>query len=313
MKFYEEDQNLKSFLPIIRDSPVYPVIYDSNGTVMSLPPIINGDHSKISLNTKTVFIECTATDWTKANIAVKLICQAFSIYSSTPGVIEQVEVIQSSGEKTITPDISDRSIKCDLEFMNIAAGISISKEECITVLKKMGLHHTPGSDLSFQVPYYRTDILHQCDVAEDLAIGYGYDNVVPVFPPINTVGKGYTLNNVSDIVREEIAHCGYNECLNFSLCSFDDLKKFFRVESVDDAVVIANPKNRDFQVARTSLIPGMLKTLASNKKNKLPIQLFEVSDVVLLDDSEDNDVGAKNQRRVAVLYTDTKHSCLDVS
>ena len=57
----------------------------------------------------------------------------------------------------------------------------------------------------------------------------------------------------------------------------------------------------------------MLKTLHSNKKNKLPIQLFEVSDVVLLDDSEDNEVGAKNQRKVAALYTDTKHSCLDVS
>lgn len=41
------------------------MIKDSNGIVLSLPPIINGEHSKITLNTKNVFIECTATDLTK--------------------------------------------------------------------------------------------------------------------------------------------------------------------------------------------------------------------------------------------------------
>lgn len=207
---------------IIRDSPVYPVIYDSNGVVLSLPPIINGDHSKINLNTRDVFIECTATDWTKANIAVKLIVQAFSLYSSTPGQIEQVEVTQGDGKVTITPDISERPVSCDLDFMNIAAGISVDRQTCIDTLKKMGLHHTPNTELSFQVPYFRTDILHQCDVAEDLAIGYGYHNIKADYPPINTVGKGQSINNISDIVREELAHCGYNECLNFALCSFSD-------------------------------------------------------------------------------------------
>jgi phenylalanyl-tRNA synthetase beta chain len=60
MALYETHQQLKAYLPIIRDSPVYPVIYDANNVVLSLPPIINGDHSKITLNTKNVFIECTA-------------------------------------------------------------------------------------------------------------------------------------------------------------------------------------------------------------------------------------------------------------
>jgi phenylalanyl-tRNA synthetase beta chain len=51
---------LKDFLPIIRDSPVYPVVLDANDVVCSLPPIINSDHSKIKLTTKNVFIEVTA-------------------------------------------------------------------------------------------------------------------------------------------------------------------------------------------------------------------------------------------------------------
>ena len=57
---------MKEFCPIIKDSPVYPVIYDKNDVVLSLPPLINGNHSKMSKNTKNVLIECTATDHTRA-------------------------------------------------------------------------------------------------------------------------------------------------------------------------------------------------------------------------------------------------------
>merc|ERR1719153_1709120 len=65
MELYSHDSHLKAFVPIIKDSPVHPVIYDKNDVVLSLPPIINGENSKITLNTKNVFIEITATDLTK--------------------------------------------------------------------------------------------------------------------------------------------------------------------------------------------------------------------------------------------------------
>src|SRR5579859_1835811 len=68
MEYYENDRHLSKFLHIIRDKPVYPIIYDSNDVVLSLPPIINGDHSKITLNTRDIFIEITATDKTKVEI-----------------------------------------------------------------------------------------------------------------------------------------------------------------------------------------------------------------------------------------------------
>lgn len=78
MKKYEEDSKLKGFLNIIKNSPVYPVVKDANGIVLSLPPIINGDHSKIKLETKNVFIECTATDYTKALITLNQVVALFS-------------------------------------------------------------------------------------------------------------------------------------------------------------------------------------------------------------------------------------------
>lgn len=56
---------MKQYLNIIKESRVYPVITDNSGTVLSMPPIINGFHSRITLSTKNVFIECTATDLKK--------------------------------------------------------------------------------------------------------------------------------------------------------------------------------------------------------------------------------------------------------
>jgi phenylalanyl-tRNA synthetase beta chain len=54
MELYEKDKHLGKFLHIIRDKPKYPVIYDDNNVVLSLPPIINSNHSKITLETKNV-------------------------------------------------------------------------------------------------------------------------------------------------------------------------------------------------------------------------------------------------------------------
>lgn len=47
MDFYSKDKNMKEYVDIIKHSEVYPLITDQKNTVLSLPPLINGDHSKI--------------------------------------------------------------------------------------------------------------------------------------------------------------------------------------------------------------------------------------------------------------------------
>ncbi|VDO00588.1 unnamed protein product [Rodentolepis nana] len=84
MELYSKESHLKPYLEIIRGKPVFPVITDANGVVLSMPPIINGEHSKISVSTKNVFIECTATDLNKASIVLDTIVSMFSEYCSEP-------------------------------------------------------------------------------------------------------------------------------------------------------------------------------------------------------------------------------------
>lgn len=58
-----------------------------------MPPIINGNHSKITVNTRNIFIECTGTDLTKAKIVLDIIVTMFSEYCENQFTVEAAEVV----------------------------------------------------------------------------------------------------------------------------------------------------------------------------------------------------------------------------
>lgn len=86
----------------------------------------------------------------------------------------------------------------------------------------MGLESKKKSDLELKViiPPVRQDILHACDILEDIGIAYGYNNIEMVLPKTLTIGSQFVLNKISDQLRNEIARCGFTEVLTFSLVIF---------------------------------------------------------------------------------------------
>ena len=292
---------MKQYLHIIKDSPVYPVIYDANGVVLSMPPIINGDHSKISLKTKNVFIECTGTDLTKTKIVLDTLVSMFSVYCSEPFSIESAEVIQPDGSKITYPTLEYRQEVITKDKVNSLVGFNSSSSTIANMLSKMCLQSEALDENSIRVtiPPTRHDVLHPVDIYEDVAIAYGYNNLVKTIPKTMTIATQQPLNKLTDQLREQIAQAGFTEALTFSLCSRDDVSSKLRKEMPEHTVHIANPKTLEFQVARTTLLPGLLKTVQANLDMPLPMKLFEISDVVLKDSGKD--VGAKNQRRLCAL------------
>ncbi|KAL0314184.1 UNVERIFIED_CONTAM: Phenylalanine--tRNA ligase beta subunit, cytoplasmic [Sesamum angustifolium] len=297
------DLKLKKFLHIIENSPVFPVIYDRNRTVLSLPPIINGAHSAITLKTKNVFIECTATDLTKANIVLNTMVTMFSVYCERKFEVEPVEVIYPDGKSYICPDLSLYKMVVPLSYVTSAVGVSLPAHEVASLLNKMQLHAehslSPKNETSFtiSVPPTRSDILHPCDVAEDVAIAYGYNEIPKMKLPSL---RPQSLNQFSDLIRTEIAMIGYTEVLTWILCSYKENFTMLNRKDNKLAAINGNPRSADFEVVRTSLMPGILKTVGHNKDHPKPIKIFEVGDVVLLDESKD--VGASNRRHLAALY-----------
>ncbi|KAL4220853.1 hypothetical protein ACF0H5_019120 [Mactra antiquata] len=287
MQLYSGDSHLKSYLPIIQDKPVYPVIYDKNSVVLSMPPIINGEHSKITLETRNVFIECTATDLTKAKIVLDTIVTMFSQYCDEPFIVEQAEVIKPDGTSVIYPELAYRHEIVNVDDINKKVGINIDGDRMARLLTKMCLE---------------SEVI---DGGKNLhvAIAYGYNNLNWTIPNTNTISNQFPLNKLTDLMRQEIAASGFTEVLTFALCSRDDIADKLRQDiKTRNAVQIANPKTLEFQVARTTLLPGILKTIYHNKNMPLPLKLFEISDVVFKDSKKD--VGSRNERHLcAVNYS----------
>ncbi|XP_029537255.1 phenylalanine--tRNA ligase beta subunit [Oncorhynchus nerka] len=304
MSLYKTDSHLRHYLHIIEDEAVYPVIYDSNGIVLSMPPIINGDHSKISLNTKNVFIECTATDLTKAKIVLDMMVTMFCEYCEEPFTVEEAEVVYPDGRTCQYPELAYRKETLSADFINRKVGISESTEHIAQLLTKMCLRSevmSDGDQIEVEIPPTRSDVIHACDIMEDAAMAYGFNNIPRTTPRTYTIANQLPLNKLSELLRQDLAAAGFTEALTFALCSQEDIAdKLLKNISETRACRISNPKTAEFQVARTTLLSGLLKTVAANRKMPLPLRLFEISDVVLKDESKD--VGARNNRRLCAVY-----------
>ncbi|XP_046850860.1 phenylalanine--tRNA ligase beta subunit-like [Xenia sp. Carnegie-2017] len=303
MDLYQTDNKLKHYLHIIKDKPFYPIIYDSNNVVLSMPPIINGNHSKITLETKNIFIDCTATDLRKAEIVVDILVTMFSLYCKQKFVVEPVEVVQVDGTITKYPKLNYRKEVISVEKTNIKVGIKENAEAIADLLTRMCLNSevkNDGENIEVEIPPTRADVIHACDIMEDVAIAYGYNNIEETIPKSMTIAHQFPLNKLCDLIKAEIVQAGYTEALTFALCSREDISdKLNKGFELTKAVEIANPKTLEFQVVRTTLLPGLLKTVGANRKMPLPLKLFEISDIVLQD--EKKDVGARNHRRICVI------------
>lgn len=308
MRLYEEDAQLKKYLPIIRDCPRYPVIYDANQTVLSLPPIINGNHSKITLDTRNMLIECTAKDRTKASIVLNVLVSIFSRYcEEKPFCVDPVRVEYHAGTSMTTPDFSTPRIEANISYINRSIGIDLSPDDMVSLLRRMQLPAsiTGKDNIAVDVPIIRPDVLHSCDIMCDVAVAYGFNRVQECVPHTPTVGKQQPLNHLADLIRREgFAQQGYTEVLTWvTVSDAENFSMLRRTNNHDIAIKIGNPKTLEFEQCRTSLLPGLLKTLRENRKSKVPIKLFEVGDVVLKNST--TDVRAINRRRAAAVYCAT--------
>jgi phenylalanyl-tRNA synthetase beta chain len=346
VKFYANDRHISKFVPYIADFPTYPVILDQDGSVLSLPPIINSEKSKIDVNTKNMFIECTAPDLHKATVLVEQLVCSFSMYCENPFEVERVKVVyedptalreslkmKSAGRRMehwtnteeemhvdlqtdheLTPDMYHKKVQICAADASRRVGINVDAPKAAELLQKMQLHASPllsaegksSSLISVSIPPCRSDVLHPCDIIEDVAIAYGYDNIVYQETPTRSNGFQQPLNKLTHLLRAEAACAGFTEMLTFSLCSRDEAFANLGRKDTDVAVHIANPQTVEFQICRPSLLPGSLKVFQANKSAPLPQKFFECTDIVLLDKSDRT--GCRNERHFAALQANALSS-----
>ncbi len=221
--------------------------------------------------------------------------------------VEHVKIISKHNHETReTPDLTPRETQAEVSYINDCCGLSLSADDICKLLKRMSYKASPSkssSDLvDVHIPPTRADVLHQCDIMEDVAIAYGFNNLPKSFPTKSgTVAQPLMVNKLTDIVRLEAAMAGWSEVMPLILCSHDE--NFGWLNRKDDgntAVKLANPKTTEYQVVRTSLVPGLLKTIRENKHHTVPMKIFEVSDVAFKDMSLERK--SRNERHFAAAW-----------
>ena len=296
--------------------PKYPVFYDANRTVLSLPPIINSETTKITHDTKNVFLDLTGTDLNKIQVCCTILAAQFSEHCQGDDKfsIEPVEVIYEDSEMgtIVCPRMERSEFEVEIDYISRLLGIALNKDQILKAAERMGHINVPASNeetsVKISVNAIRgADILHGCDIAEEIGIGYGFNSIPMVYPPSNTVGGFIPENKFTDLLRHELAQAGYIESLTCSLLSIKENYTFMRYEpNLEEAVQLSNPKTLEYEQVRTSMIPGLLKVLNSNQKERIPQNIFEISDCAVIDPT--HDTGARNHRKICVMQLNTTAS-----
>lgn len=251
----------------------YPLIVDANDNVLSFPPIINGILTEVTPFTKDLFIDVTGTDEKAIHHTLSIVVTSLA---ERGGMIYSTKIVEN--QKTIvSPDLSVKKRRLSIEKVNRILGLDLSADDTITYLKKMGYEadEVDNQILFISIPPWRADILHEIDLIEDVAVGYGYDNIIKELPSTFSFGKPLPQKEYYNNLRMILIGLGFNEITTFTLSNekdeYDKLNK-----PVTDHVEIKNPISEEYTCLRIGLIPSLLRMLKDNKHHSLPQQIFEL-------------------------------------
>ncbi len=258
----------------------YPLIVDRKGRVLSFPPIINGELTRVDERTRNLFIDVTGTELNAISRSLNVLVTALA---DMGGTLESVRV-EYSGHTLVTPDLTPQKMKLRVDYANELLGLRLSDAKTVKALRKSRLDAKKVSKgvLEVTIPAYRIDILHEIDLVEEVAIGYGYFRLKPSMPATVTTGKEHRVSEVAKDVRQIMVGLGFVEALNFILANeVDHYQKMRR--KAKGLIRLANPVSTEYSIIRNDLLPSLMRNLADNKHQVFPQRMFEVSDVIRID------------------------------
>ncbi|MDP2845965.1 MAG: phenylalanine--tRNA ligase subunit beta, partial [Candidatus Methanoperedens sp.] len=193
----------------------------------------------------------------------------------------RIESVTIDG-KSQTPHLAPAIMNLENSEVRELLGFDISDEEIISCLQKMRYGaRISGNIIEVSVPAYRSDILHNCDLIEDIGIGYGFDKIQPELPSTSTTGKSHPISKLRDSLHEIMTGLGYFEVMPFTLTSEKVQFDMMRRERQEGVTHILYPISEDHTIVRTTILPNLLEILSINKRRELPQRIFDAGEVIL--------------------------------
>lgn len=267
----------KEYGHILERFDIVPILLDSKDNVISFPPIINGNTTKVDLFTSKLFVEVTSLNSKSAKdilsiLSFELSDMGFDLYSL---------VIDSPfyGE-IVTPILEPHRILLEFDYVNELLGLELTHDEILKCLQRSrceGIDKGSGR-LECLIPSYRIDLFDKVDVCEEVAIGYGIFNIGPLYPSSYFPGRKTSQSLIFGKVRDVLVGLEFMEIINTNIISKNLVRDvFFGDDSSDKKLVsLGDSKNAEFELLRSSLIPSLINTCSNNIHEKYPQKLFEI-------------------------------------
>ena len=263
----------KNYGWILGDSKNVPIIVDSEGTTISFPPIINASVTAVTTKTKNVLVEVTSLD---KDAAEDMLSVVVAILQMAGFEIIQLTI---SGGKNSTPRLNSRKIQYETRLTEQILGLNISPSAMTSSLKKCRLDAIQkGTKIQCTIPRYRFDVFGPMDIVEEIALGYGIDNLTPKLSPSQKLGEKSLMTKKLEIVSKITVGFGFTEALNSSLTSKKILFDFLNRDS-SQMISVIDSKSQEHTILRDTILPGLIENLSKNIHESYPQKLFEVGTV----------------------------------
>jgi phenylalanyl-tRNA synthetase beta chain len=260
---------------VLGNSSQVPIIIDSNGQTVSFPPIINAAVTTVTTKTKNLFVEVTGINKEDAEDMLSIVA---TILHAAGFTLASTNI---TGAKNSSPKLESRNLSVNPQLINTSLGLNLNNAKIISSLKKSRLDASvKGNNIVCYIPPYRFDIFGPMDLVEEVALGYGIENLTPLLSPSEPLGTLHSIPSKIKSLSLVMVGLGYLEALNSILTSKKILYEMTNRES-NNTISVLNSKSQEYTILRDSILPGLLENLSRNIHESYPQKLFETGTIFL--------------------------------
>jgi len=269
----EKHEKGREYRHLVEDKPLFPLIEDKEGKVLSFPPIINSVTTTVTENTRNIFLDITGTHEETVMSVLAIVSTSFG---EMGGEIYSLRLVDVHGREKMIPDLTPGKMEIEREYINKMLGRDFSEKEISFFLKGMGfgVEKIENGLMRVLIPAYRADILHPIDLVEDVAVACAYMSFSGTRPESMTYGK--RLYPKLEKIRNYMSGIGFSEVMTLMLSSEDVLYNQMNISEPEEEIKIKNPITKEHTTLRTWLAPGLLTLLKNNRHRDLPQRIYEL-------------------------------------
>ncbi len=260
---------------------------------IAIAGVMGGEHSGIMSDTTTVVFESACFDGVSVRRTAKKVGERteassrfekglnpVNAHAALMRALELVEILGCGEVIRTVIDVNHSEyvperLKHDYKWVNEYLGSDISEAEQIEILKRLGFGYENGEII---VPPTRIDMHLPCDIAEEVARIYGYNNIPSTIPRLSSQGKRTPEQIFEDKTVSLALSLGFFEVMTYSFISPKSYDMLRMRDEDKRSVVLRRPLGEDTSVMRTTAIASMMEVVRRNVNNRtLDGRFFEIA------------------------------------